>query len=71
MMFVECGMVVYEAIDTVWVDSEHTERANGANAFALQLRECMEQLQQKVYAIQEEMEQMSIEETTQHTTLKE
>ena len=72
MMFAECGMAVYEGIDTVWVDAEHeVDRAHGVNSFALRLRERMEQLQQKVYAIQEEMEQLSIEETTQNAALEE
>ena len=72
MMFAECGMAVYEAVDTIWVDLEHEAgRASGVNSFALRLRERMQQLQQKVYAIQEEMEQMSIEEATQNATLEE
>ena len=35
MMFAECGMAVYEAMDIVWVDAEHEHRAHGVNSFAL------------------------------------
>ena len=37
----------------------------------LRLRECMEQLQQKVFAVQEAMDQMSLEETIQNARLEE
>lgn len=40
------------------------DKVNGVNSFALRLIERMEQLQQKVDAIQEEMEQVNIEKTT-------
>lgn len=70
MMFGECGIAIYEAIDTVWVEHE-TDRGKGVNSFVLRLRDRMEQLQQKVYAIQEEMELLNIGETAQGATLKE
>ena len=70
MMFVECGMKVYETIGSVWVDLETLEQTNTVNIFALRLRERMERLQQKVYAIQEAIEQMNIEATTEQVRLE-
>ncbi|RPB25197.1 hypothetical protein L211DRAFT_836521 [Terfezia boudieri ATCC MYA-4762] len=71
MMFAECGMAVYEAICTGWVGLGASGRANRANSLALRVRERMERLQQKVYAVQETMNQMGVEETTQIARLEE
>ncbi|KAF8428713.1 hypothetical protein EV426DRAFT_711386 [Tirmania nivea] len=72
MMFAECGMEVYETIGTVWVELETSERRNrSANSIVLQLRESMERFQQKIYAVQEAMDQMSLEETIQSAWLGE
>ena len=70
MMFAEGGMEVYETTGTVWVEDEIIAK-DKVSCFALRLRERMEQLHQKVYALQEEMEQMSMEETIQNETLEE
>jgi len=57
-------MEVYETIGTVCVELETSERGrNTTNSLVLRLRERMERLQQKVFAVQEAMDQMSLEET--------
>ncbi|KAF8448199.1 hypothetical protein BGX38DRAFT_1260228 [Terfezia claveryi] len=71
MMFAECGMEAYEAIGTGWVGLGASVKANRANSLALRLRERMERLQQKIYAVQETMNQMGVEETTQIARLEE
>ena len=72
-MFEEGGMEVYETTGMVWAELETSDNGGGSkvNAFALRLRERMERLQQKIYAVQGEMEQMSLEETTQNARLEE
>ena len=72
-MFEEGGMEVYETTGMVWAELENSDNGGGSkvNAFALRLRERMERLQQKIYAVQGEMEQMSLEETTQNARLEE
>ena len=63
MMFTECEMEVYETSDSVWVELESAERKdNTASSLVLQLQKSMERFQQKIYAVQEAMEQISIEE---------
>ena len=66
-------MEVYETIGSVWVELESSERPgnNTASSLVLQLRESMERFQQKIYAVQEAMEQESIEESLQHSRLQE
>ena len=71
MMFAECGMAVYETIGSVWVAETSEKGGNRVSSYILRLRERMEQLQQNLYAIQEAMEEMSIEETTQGARLEE
>ena len=72
MLFAECGMAVCETVGRVWVEDESCERGGSrVSSFVLRIRECMEQLQQNLYAIQEAMEEMRIEETTQGTRLEE
>jgi len=61
MMFEECGMEVYETVGIVWVEDETV--SSGRNNDALRLRERMERLQQKVYAIHEAMEEINLEES--------
>ena len=71
-MFEEGGMEVYETSGLVWVELDTSERGdNKVNSFALRLRERMERLQQKIYAVQEEMEQISLEEPVQNAWLEE
>ena len=63
IMFAECGMEVYETVGTVWVEDQSLSMSRRNND-ALQLRERMERLQQKIYAIHEAIDQMNLEETT-------
>ena len=67
-MFGEAGMEVYET--SVWIECE-TSEGNKLNSLTLRLRERMEQLHQKMYTIQEAMEEMRIEETIQSVTMEE
>ena len=64
-MFAECGMEVYETIDAVWIeDSEETSGRNTEKINSvIEVRECVEQLQQQLYAIHESMDQLNLEDT--------
>lgn len=72
MIFAECGMAMYETIGRIWVEDEASERGgNRISSFVFRLHERMEQQQRNLYAIQEAMEEMSIEETAQDARLEE
>ena len=65
MMYTEREMEVYETSGSVWVELEleiAERKDNTASSLVLQLRKSMERFQQKIYAVQEAMEQISIEE---------
>ena len=50
------------SVGSVWVELETAERKdNTASSLVLQLRKSMEEFQQKIYAVQEAMEQISRE----------
>jgi len=71
MMFTECGMEVYESIGTVWGGLGACGWGNRTDSLAIRLRARMERLQQKIYAVQAAMDQMSVEELTQNARLEE
>ena len=63
-------MEVYESVGTVWVEDQALS-VSGRNNDALRLRERMERLQQKIYAIHEAMDEMSLEESTHSERMEE
>ena len=68
-MFSDCGMTVYAGIDPVWVEDVSIGGSSRVSCFILRLRQRMEQLQPNLYAIQEAMEEMSLEESTKDARL--
>ena len=70
LMFEGCSMEVYETVGTVWVEDQ-APSVSGRNNDALRLRERMERLQQKVYAIHEAIDKMQVDESTCNETIEE
>ena len=48
-MFAECGMEVYEAMGTVWVEDESSGRNVLRTNIVVWIRESFEQVQQQLY----------------------
>ncbi|RPB19860.1 hypothetical protein L211DRAFT_586270 [Terfezia boudieri ATCC MYA-4762] len=63
MMFEECGMEVYETIGTVWVEEDSERNDIEMTSRVIQVRAGCEQVQQQLYAIQESMEHLNLDNT--------
>ena len=70
-MFGECGMEVYESMDTVWVEEDNCRYNAEKTSSMIRVRACVEQLQQQLYSIHELMDQLNLEDTVRSERIEE
>lgn len=63
MMFTECGMEVYETMDTVWIEEDTGGYNAERSSSMIRIRACVEQLQQQLHTVHELMEKIDLEDT--------
>ncbi|KAF8420376.1 hypothetical protein EV426DRAFT_243477 [Tirmania nivea] len=71
MMFEECGMEVYETMGTVWVEEDSDRNDVEMTSRVIQVRARCEQVQQQLYAIQESMEHLNLDNTVRSQRMEE